>query len=106
VQAALQEAHQVDASLQGESRIAGLVVADSRGLCIQAQVGGLGLYSTSCAYQGAGQAKSAGLLAAVASQAALLEPGEQPVILLETKNHHYLVKKEDNVTVAIIKNAA
>ena len=38
------------------------------------------------AYQGAGQAKSAGLLAAVASQAALLEPGEQPVILLETKN--------------------
>jgi len=84
--------HQVDASLQGESRIAGLVVADSRGLCIQAQ--------------GAGQAKSAGLLAAVASQAALLEPGEQPVILLETKNHHYLVKKEDNVTVAIIKNAA
>ena len=78
--------HQVDASLQGESRIAGLVVADSRGLCIQAQVGGLGLYSTSCAYQGAGQAKSAGLLAAVASQAALLEPGEQPVILLETKN--------------------
>jgi len=93
VQAALQEAHQVDASLQqGESRIAGLVVADSRGLCIQAQ--------------GAGQAKSAGLLAAVASQAALLEPGEQPVILLETKNHQYLVKKEDNVTVAIIKNAA
>jgi len=92
VQAALQEAHQVDASLQGESKIAGLVVADSRGLCIQAQ--------------GAGQEKSAGLLAAVASQAALLEPGEQPVILLETKNHHYLVKKEDNVTVAIIKNAA
>ena len=78
--------HQVDASLQGESRIAGLVVADSRGLCIQAQVRGRGLHSTSRAYQGAGQAKSAGLLAAVASQAALLEPGEQPVILLETKN--------------------
>ena len=35
--------HQVDASLQGESRIAGLVVADSRGLCIQAQVRGRGL---------------------------------------------------------------
>lgn len=38
--------HQVDASLQGESKIAGLVVADSRGLCIQAQVGNLGLDPT------------------------------------------------------------
>ena len=49
--------------------------------------GGRVVGSTSnCAYQGAGQAKSAGLLAAVASQAALIEPGEQPVILLETQN--------------------
>ena len=77
---------QVDASLQGESRIAGLVVVDSRGLCIQAQVGRVVDSTSKCAYQGAGQAKSAGLLAAVASQAALIEPGEQPVILLETKN--------------------
>jgi len=90
VQAALQEAYETDANLQGECRIAGLVVADNRGLCIQAQ--------------GAGQPESAGLLAAVASQAALLEPGEQPVVLLEAKDHNYLVKKEDNVTVAIIKN--
>jgi len=82
--------YEVDANLQGECRIAGLVVADNRGLCIQAQ--------------GAGQPESAGLLAAVASQAALLEPGERPVVLIEAKNHNYLVKKEDNVTVAIIKN--
>ena len=30
--------YEVDANLQGECRIAGLVVVDSRGLCIQAQV--------------------------------------------------------------------
>jgi len=84
----------VDTRLTGQqSTIAGLVVADSRGLCVQAQ--------------GVGQAKSAGLLTALANQAALLEPGrEHPVILLEGKQFNYLVKKEDSVTVTIIKHKA
>jgi len=92
VEGVLQEAHEVDSSLQGESRIVGLVVADSRGLCLQTQ--------------GVGAASTAGVLSSLASQAALLEPGrEHPVVVLETPNHHYLVKKEENVTVAVIKKA-
>jgi hypothetical protein len=84
---------EVDANLNGQSTIAGLVVADSRGLCVQTQ--------------GIGQAKSAGLMTALANQASFLEPGrEHPVILLEGRNFNYLVKKEDSVTVAIIKHAA
>lgn len=91
VKAVLQEAHEVDIGLQGQDTIAGLVVADSKGLCLQAQ--------------GVGRAQSAGLLTALATQAAALEPGrENPVLTITTKHHQYLVKKEDSVTVAIIKN--
>lgn len=92
VKAVLEEAREVDTNLHGQGTIAGLVVADSKGLCVQAQ--------------GLGQAKSAGLLTALTTQAALLEPGrEHPVILLESKQFNYLVKKEESVTVAIIKHA-
>lgn len=93
VKTVLEEAYEVDSNLNGQGTIAGVVVADNRGLCIQAQ--------------GIGQAKSAGLVAALANQASLLEPGrENPVILLEGNEYNYLLKKEDNVTVAIIKHAA
>lgn len=93
VKAVLQEARELDTTLHGQSSIAGVVVADSRGLCIESQ----GSAVT--------QTHTPGLLTALAALAASLEPGrEQPVILVESDLLNYLVKKEDSVTVAVIQH--
>lgn len=76
--------------MNGASSIVGLLVVDNRGLCIQAE--------------GVGDPTAAGLLGSLANQAALLEPGrDNPVVLLETDQYNYLVKKQENVTVAVVK---
>jgi len=66
-----------------------MVVVDNRGLCIAAE--------------GVGDPASAGVILALASQAAKLENGEEPVLQIQTADHSYLIKKEEKVTVAIIK---
>jgi len=77
----------------GSDDIAGFIISDCRGLCIQAE--------------GVGQTKSPGLISSLTSQASLLEPGrENPVILIESDQYNYMVKKDDNVTVTVIKNKA
>jgi len=90
VKAVMAEASEVDAELNGVSNICGMVVVDNRGLCI--------------ATEGEGDPASAGLIFSLASQAAKVEQGGvDPVIQIQTENHTYLIKKEEKVTVAIIK---
>jgi len=83
------EATEVDTELNGSSNICGMVVVDNRGLCI--------------ATEGEGDPASAGVIFNLASQASSLEQGEEPVLQIQTETHSYLIKKEEKVTVAIIK---
>jgi len=94
VKAVLDQTREVDTALHGDTpTIKGFLIADSKGLCLQAQ--------------GLGCSQSAGLLTALAAGANLIEPqSSDPVILIESDKLNYLVKKEDSVTVAIIKHAA
>jgi len=89
----LQSVSGVDSDLSGgvTSSVVGSVVADSQGLCL--------------GVQGVGDPSTAGLFSSLAGQAALLEPDhpEKPVLVLETDTQQYIVKKEQTVTVAIIK---
>jgi len=93
VKAVLQEARELDTNLHGHSTIAEVVVADKRGLSIEAQ----GTVVS--------QTQTPGFLTALAALASSLEPGrEQPVILVESHQLNYLIKKEDTVTVAVIQH--
>jgi len=89
IKAVMAEAAEVDSELNGSSNICGMVVVDNRGLCIAAE--------------GVGDSSSAGVILALASHAAKLENGEEPVLQIQTAEHTYLIKKEEKVTVAIIK---
>jgi len=93
VKAVLQEARELDTNLHGHTTIAEVVVADKRGLSIEAQ----GTVVS--------QTQTPGFLTALAALASSLEPGrEQPVILVESHQLNYLIKKEDTVTVAVIQH--
>jgi len=90
IKAVMAEATEVDAELTGSSNISGMVVVDNRGLCIAAE--------------GDGDPASAGVIFSLACQAAKIEQDrEDPVVQIQTEKHSYLIKKEENVTVAIIK---
>lgn len=94
VEKVLQEASIVDADLNnGSSSVVGVVAVNAAGLCLGTQ--------------GEGDPATAGTISALANLAAQIQPdhGEHPVLVLETDKHHYLIKKEESVTVAVIKSA-
>lgn len=93
VERVLEEASIVDADLNGSSAVVGVVAVNSKGLCLGTQ--------------GEGQPSTAGAISALANLATLIEPHneENPVLVLETDKHHYLIKKEESVTVAVIKSS-
>jgi len=89
----LDEASIVDADLNGTSCVVGVVAVNNKGLCLGTQ--------------GEGDPTTAGAISALANLATSIEQDneENPVLVLETDKHHYLIKKEESVTVAIIKSA-
>ena len=44
-----------------------------------------------------------GVVQTAVTQAARLETGEQPTIVINTENRKYLIKREENITTTIIK---
>ena len=91
LEAIMAEARSVDSELAGgdTSDIVGLLVLDRAGLVVgqQGEVGaGLG-----------------GVVQTAVTQAARLETGEQPTIVINTENRKYLIKREENITTTIIK---
>jgi len=94
VEKVLQEASIVDADYNGSSSVVGVVAVNALGLCLGTQ--------------GEGDPSTAGTISALASLAAQIQPdlGENPVLVLETDKHQYLIKKEESVTVAVIKSAS
>ena len=79
LEAIMAEARSVDSELAGgdTSDIVGLLVLDRAGL--------------------------GGVVQTAVTQAARLETGEQPSIVINTENRKYLIKREENITTAIIK---
>lgn len=68
----------------------GVLVLDHRGLCL--------------ASQGEGKPELAGLATNLSTLAGRIEPDEEiPVILVESGVRKYLIKREDKVTVVIVK---
>ena len=91
LEAIMAEARSVDSELAGgdTSDIVGLLVLDRAGLVVgqQGEVGaGLG-----------------GVVQTAVIQAARLETGEQPTIVINTENRKYLIKREENITTTIVK---
>jgi len=85
------EAKTVDAELhsQDDSDIVGLIVLDDRGLVV--------------GHHGEVEEGLGGVVQSIVSQSSRLGDGEQPVIVINTENRKYLIKREDKTTTAIIK---
>ena len=87
----MEEERSVESELVGgdTSDIVGLLVLDRAGLVVgqQGEVGaGLGF-----------------MVQTAVTQAARLETGEQPTIVINTENRKYLIKREENITTTIVK---
>lgn len=74
-----------------EENVSGCVLADPQGLCL--------LSSSNL------KGEVAGLVAAIAQHAALIEPGSgsQPVVLLENDTRQCLIQNDGGITTAIFK---
>ena len=84
------EARAVDSELSGEAgAVTGLLVLDNKGLVIGTE--------------GEVEPGLAAVVQTVVSQAAGVQDGEQPAIVITTENRKYLIKREEKITTAIVK---
>jgi hypothetical protein len=90
IQAVLTQTHEIDKELCGRDHVKGILLTSAKGFPIKSQ--------------GEGKASLASGVSCVATLAALIEPEEDnPVICIEAGVRKYLIKKEEQVTVLIIK---
>jgi hypothetical protein len=90
IQSVFKQTHEIDKELCGRDHVKAVLLLDSKGFNIKSQgevKPGLGSQAS-----------------AVATLAAQVEPDEDhPVILIESGVRKYLIKKEEQVTVVIVK---
>ena len=84
------EAKAVDSELSGEAgTVTGLLVLDNKGLVIETE--------------GEVEPGLAAVVQTIVTQAAGVQDGEQPAIVINTENRKYLIKREEKITTAIVK---
>ena len=84
------EARAVDSELSGEAgTVTGLLVLDNKGLVIGTE--------------GEVEPGLAAVVQTIVNQAAGVQDGEQPAIVINTENRKYLIKREEKITTAIVK---
>jgi hypothetical protein len=90
IRTVLRQTIEVEEHLRGSNHVKGVLVLDHRGLVI--------------ASQGEGTAELGGSATNISALAGRIEPEEEnPVVLVEAGVRKYLIKKEDQVTVVIVK---
>jgi len=90
IQAILTQTHEIDKDLCGRDHVKGVLLIHEQGFTITSQ--------------GEGKSNLAAGASAVVNLAAQIEPEEDnPVICIESGVRKYLIKKEEQVTVLIVK---